>query len=370
MKINEYEITKSTLTVDGEECNFLKLTPLALKPNSETLFLVPNNGQIITSDDIVEYRNNSKNFNNVLITVNIGEKTIETGKKVLKKIKDMHGVIKFVLIDFEQKTNETKNGVEKKKFFSPILCRAVTSHLKLPKDFDPKKEYKLLFVHDAHNMFFDEDASFGQSWRLLEALEKTGTDNEFIVYGFDCNNHSEGVRRASEYSAWKMCKQVAKDFPKYANYANAGGDGKEYIDFVDKMLGEELYPAFNISRAYTLGSSMGGVIGLYLLLSNLDKFKGGACVSNAFWFNVKDIVRFVQESSFDHIDKLWLDVGNEEWIVNTDEAQLYLNSNKKVVDEIFAKTKNAKYKVYSGGKHNEESWRARLPEILEYLSEN
>ena len=51
-------------------------------------------------------------------------------------------------------------------------------------------------MFDGHNVFFDEDATFGKSWGMKEYLDNHPRD--LIVVGIECND--EGWRRLNEYS--------------------------------------------------------------------------------------------------------------------------------------------------------------------------
>ena len=60
---------------------------------------------------------------------------------------------------------------------------------------DRSQRYPVLYMFDGHNVFFDQDATYGRSWRMLDYLEETETP--LIVAAVECNHVGNG--RLSEY---------------------------------------------------------------------------------------------------------------------------------------------------------------------------
>ncbi|MGM9960060.1 MAG: alpha/beta hydrolase-fold protein, partial [Allobaculum sp.] len=63
---------------------------------------------------------------------------------------------------------------------SDQLQRTVKIHMYLPDDYlSSQEKYPVLYMFDGHNLFFDEDATFGRSWRMLNSLY--ALDRKIIV---------------------------------------------------------------------------------------------------------------------------------------------------------------------------------------------
>ena len=62
---------------------------------------------------------------------------------------------------------------------------------------NPDARYPVLYMFDGHNVFFDEDATYGKCWGMKEYLDKTGLP--LIVVAVECN-HSPDNGRLKEYS--------------------------------------------------------------------------------------------------------------------------------------------------------------------------
>ena len=67
------------------------------------------------------------------------------------------------------------------------------AYIYLPESYerDPDKRYPVMYMFDGHNVFFDEDATFGKSWGMNKYLVENKKD--LIVVGVECNH--EGNRR-------------------------------------------------------------------------------------------------------------------------------------------------------------------------------
>ena len=69
-------------------------------------------------------------------------------------------------------------------------------HIYLPEDYDISGEsYPVMYFFDGHNLFFDEDATYGKCWGLKEFLDHW--DQKIILVGIECGH--EGNERLVEY---------------------------------------------------------------------------------------------------------------------------------------------------------------------------
>ncbi len=62
---------------------------------------------------------------------------------------------------------------------------------------DPDARYPVLYMFDGHNVFFDQDATYGKSWGMKEYMDQTQTP--LIIVAVECN-HAPNNARLSEYS--------------------------------------------------------------------------------------------------------------------------------------------------------------------------
>ena len=59
----------------------------------------------------------------------------------------------------------------KEDFYYPPADSYRKLHIYLPDDYaSGKNTYPVMYFFDGHNLFFDQDATFGRSWRFLDYL--------------------------------------------------------------------------------------------------------------------------------------------------------------------------------------------------------
>lgn len=154
-------------------------------------------------------------------------------------------------------------------------------HIYLPKYYRrSKKRYPVLYMYDGHNLFRDEDATYGKSWGLADYLDRSRT--ELIVVGLECNH--EGDKRLEEFSPYTF---------RGFHGETIHGSGQALMQW----MAEELKPAIDREfrtlpdREHTGigGSSMGGLMAYYSVVRHNEVFSKAACLSSSFPFCHKQI---------------------------------------------------------------------------------
>jgi predicted alpha/beta superfamily hydrolase len=239
-------------------------------------------------------------------------------------------------------------------FTSDILGNAREVTVYLPAGYDEREDrrYPVLYMQDGQNLF-DATRAYvpGQHWRLQEAADAAigeRTASPMIIVGID---HA-GPGRVDEYT------------PAADPTHGGGGRANDYA----RMLIEELKPMID-ARFRTLpdgentaagGSSLGGLVSLYLLLKHPRVFRRGAVMSPSVWWHGREIL-----NELDAYDgpppRLWLDVGGREG----EEA---LVDVRELRDRIAAKGwSGVRYYEDRRGDHSERAWARRVRQALEFL---
>lgn len=250
-----------------------------------------------------------------------------------------------------------------KGFHSKILNNDRDVLVYLPPGYDATKgkRYPVFYMHDGQNLF-DGATSFigGQEWRVDEtaqALIVAGKIEPLIIVGI--YNTKD---RINEYTPAEDAKH------------KLGGKA----DLYGRMLVEELKPFVDFhyrtkrdARHTGLGgSSLGGLVSLYLALKHSDVFSRVAVVSPSVWFANKQIVHYVEALPKQPTVRIWMDIGTKEGR-NPEEAQQTV-SDAGLLQEILIKKgwklgKNFNYFEAEGAEHNEKAWAARVASILTFL---
>jgi predicted alpha/beta superfamily hydrolase len=238
-------------------------------------------------------------------------------------------------------------------FPSKILgnTREVTVYLPAGYDERDDRRYPVLYMQDGQNLFDAQRAYVpGQHWRLQEAADAAigeRTAAPMIIVGVD---HA-GVGRMDEYTPTRD--------PKH----KGGGKADTYA----RMLLEELKPMID-ARYRTVpedtavgGSSLGGLVSIYLALKHPDVFRGAIVMSPSVWWSGRSILNEVDAATAR--PRVWLDVGGREG-ANT------LADARALRDRLTAKGwsgANLKYYEDRRGDHSERAWARRVRTALEFL---
>ena len=251
-----------------------------------------------------------------------------------------------------------------KSFHSKILNndRDVVVYLPPGYDTNKKKRYSVLYLHDGQNLF-DGATSFipGKEWRVDEtaqALINAGKIEPLIIVGIN----NAGKARIDEYT------------PTADEKYKMGGKA----DLYGRMLVEELKPFVDSSYRTRKdaehtglgGSSLGGLVSLYLGLKYPDVFGRVAVVSPSVWFASKQIVHYVEALKKKPHVRIWMDMGTKEGRTADDALQAVADA--RLLRDELVKTgwklgKDLTYFEAEGAEHNETAWAARVERILEFL---
>src|ERR1051326_589554 len=223
------------------------------------------------------------------------------------------------------------------------------------------KRYPVFYLQDGQNIF-DGATSFipGQEWRVDEtaqALITAGKIEPLIIVGI----YNAGAERINEYTAVQDPK------------SKAGGKADLYAMFLIHELKPFIDATYRTKTdaAHTGvgGSSLGGLISLYLGLSYPNVFSRIAVVSPSVWWAGSQIVRYAEDRPKQPL-RIWLDIGTSEG-GNAAEAERTVAGARLLRDTLIKKgwrlSKDLNYLEAAGAQHNERAWAARVEQILEFL---
>jgi predicted alpha/beta superfamily hydrolase len=217
--------------------------------------------------------------------------------------------------------------------------------------------YPILVLHDAQNLF---DASVGHvgEWEVDETMALlAGEGIEAIVVGVPNN----GEARGSEYTPWPH--------PEWG-----GGNADAYLDFlVDTVLPlvRASFRALAGPDTTTIGgSSLGGLVSLYALLSRPDAFGRALVMSPALWWSAEEMFDYARERATGR-GRIWLDTGDAEAEEGQPElARRYVEGVERMRAILLERgydDASLRTLVEPGGTHREAAWARRLPEALRFL---
>lgn len=222
---------------------------------------------------------------------------------------------------------------------------------------EPERTYPVLYLHDGQNLF-DGRTSFvkDRTWQVREhadAAIEAGEAEPLVVVGI----YNTGDRRLAEYTH------------EY-NWQMGGGQADAY----GKLITRELMPW--IASQYRVrqdrentglgGSSLGGLVSLYLGLRYPTVFGKLAVMSPSVWWNHKSILGYLNEHAPQMWErpKMWLDVGDREGQKAVRDAE---HLARRLKANGWKPGESLHFEKVEGGTHDEASWAGRVRAMLKFL---
>ena len=225
----------------------------------------------------------------------------------------------------------------------------------LPDGMDGRERLPVLYMFDGHNVFFDEDATYGTSWGMGAYMDETNT--RMMIVAVECN-HSPDNGRLSEYSPFSF------EDPHLGHVTGRGQETMDWFTQELKPLIDRRYPT-KPGRAHTFiaGSSMGGLMSLYALLAHNDTFSRAAALSPSAWLCASRMNRLIREAEVAPDTVLYMDYGSREMGNHDGIRREFSNLSGKLMTRGIHLTS----RIVPGGTHCEASWEKQLPFVFHTL---
>ncbi len=152
-----------------------------------------------------------------------------------------------------------------------------------------------------------------------------------------------------------------------ATKPSMGGKGDVYGDFILNKVKPFVDGNFRTKpgKEFTAlgGSSLGGLITLYLGLEHPDVFGKLLVVSPSVWWDGRMIIDEVNQLSGSTGQHIWLDMGTAEGEGAVDNAE----SLQQALVRKGWSDRNLHFIIEEGAAHNERAWAKRMPDMLRFL---
>lgn len=230
------------------------------------------------------------------------------------------------------------------------------AYLYLPESYraEPDRRYSVLYMFDGHNVFFDEDATYGKSWGMNDYLKKA--KKQLIIVAVECN-HAPG-RRLAEYAPFSF---------ENSELGRIQGVGKIYMDWIVNTLKPWVDSHYRTlpDRKHTIlaGSSMGGLMALYGVCTWNRVFGRAACLSPSLWVGPIKVLEMIGKTNFRRDTVIYMDYGEKE-LLNHTASQEAITAAAHM---LMGKRVNLTFRIIPGGTHCEASWEKQVPIFMECL---
>lgn len=233
-----------------------------------------------------------------------------------------------------------------------------TLHIYIPDNYyETNERYPVMYMFDGHNLFYDEDATYGKSWGLKDFLDNYG--KPFIVVGIECNH--EGNSRIIEFSPYTYSN------PYMGMIQGKGNILMDWIVHKLKPMIDTRYRTIPFRECTGIGgSSMGGLMALYGVIKYNRIFSKAACLSSAI-FAGKDLLMHDLRHSYIYPDtRVYLSIGKNE----TKSGFMYeqrLYDNQAFANQFRKFKATSMLNVIEEGQHNEASWEKENQVYFDFL---
>ncbi|UQA58520.1 alpha/beta hydrolase [Polyangium aurulentum] len=208
----------------------------------------------------------------------------------------------------------------------------------LPPGYDENtlKRYPILYMHDGANLFFPEEAFLGSDWdvdSMMNMLDAMNVIDKVIVVGVYSRD------RMQEYTK-----------PGYESY------GRFLVETLKPLLESHLRILGGAENSAVMGSSLGGLVSLYLAWQWPEVFGKAACLSSTFFYQNDLYQRIGTEPRRDI--RIYLDSGWPE-----DNYEVTRSMHSLLLSRGYEDGRDVAYHAFPRALHDEQSWglRSHIP---------
>ncbi len=223
---------------------------------------------------------------------------------------------------------------------------------------DPAARFPVLYMFDGHNVFFDEDATYGKSWGMGDFLDRTGLG--LMVVAVDCN-HCAPNGRLCEYSPF--------DFEE-EEFGRVRGRGRKFMDWMTgtlKPVIDARYPTLPERECtWIAGSSMGGLMSLYAVTAYNDVFSRAAALSPSVWLVRDKMAPLIRKTEFAPGTVVYMDYGSREMGNHAGMLRAFADTAQALMEKGVWVTS----RIVPNGDHCEACWEEQIPIFMDVLFYN
>ena len=234
--------------------------------------------------------------------------------------------------------------------------RKVYVYLPQEAEENPDARFPVLYMFDGHNVFFDEDATYGKAWGMGEYLDETATG--LIVVAVDCN-HRPPSGRLSEYSPFSF------DDAHFGGHIV--GKGRRFMEWMTgtlKPIIDKRYPTLpQRETTWIAGSSMGGLMSLYAVTAYNDVFGRAAALSPSVWVGRGQLTAMIRHTDFLPGTVVYMDYGSREMENHLGMLRRFTQTAGALMNQgVFVTSR-----IVPNGDHCEACWQEQIPFFMNTL---
>ena len=235
-------------------------------------------------------------------------------------------------------------------------------HIRVPDFGEPP--FPVMYFFDGHNLFLDEDATYGKSWGLDAYC--SSWDKPMIIVGMECAH--EGNRRISEYLPY------GSGYGWLRNVEPLGENTMQALIYELKPFIDSAFPTIPFRECTGIGgSSMGGLMAAYALVKYNQYISKAACLSPAIGSVSGKLWHNMNQCPLSPDSRIYLSWGTMEgyggvenpW--EEDKTSWLYKTCRTTANKIIKAGGAAKLFCQVGGRHCEADWERQIPIFMPFL---
>lgn len=216
------------------------------------------------------------------------------------------------------------------------------------------RHFPVLYLQDGQNLF-DGATSFipGQYWHISQTADQciqSGVVEPLLIVGiYNTKN------RVREYTPTQVLKLGGGRADRYARFL---------LEEVKLFIESEYRTLAGPHHTGIGGSSLGGLVSLYLGLKHVDVFGKIAALSPAVWWNQRVLHRITRSLRVEHRPRIWMDIGTREGAHIVRDVEQFRDI---LLEKGWRLNQDLEYERIEGAEHNEAAWAQRVGPFLRFL---
>lgn len=240
----------------------------------------------------------------------------------------------------------------------------------------PPEGYPVMYIADGQNIFEDNTAHQGVSWRAADAvagLMAKGEMKPVVLVGID----GTGVFRSFNYLPYPPGTGAGGFRTDCARWPGGGLDA-----YMERLIGEYLplmQSQFAIARdrKHTAfgGASFGGIAALQIAQKAPDYFGSVLAESPSLWVNEGRYLDDMLQHTGPLPDRMFVGAGTREYSATRDHERgdvdklllHYAHECARILGDKGLKEERLRFQVDPGAGHHESAWAWRFPGAMQFL---
>jgi enterochelin esterase-like enzyme len=217
-----------------------------------------------------------------------------------------------------------------------------------------RARFPVLYLQDGQNLFDPATAFGGVDWRVGQTADQllaAGKIRPLIIVGI----YNTGERRIREYTPTRDRKMGGGGADRY---------GRMLLKEIEPFIRSEYRTLSGAANTGLGGSSLGGLLTLYLGLKFPGKFGRLAVLSPSVWWDKRWILDYAADRKISTRPRIWLDSGTAE---GGRTIELVRKMRDILMSEGWSPHRDLEYNEFEGAQHNEAAWTQRVAPFLQFL---